>query len=151
MAVATPPLPGDARDEPVAAVAETSALGPIPEEPSSETAHHAVTDGEVKATASPHGPGPVQTKTAKKKKSKSRSAQSRGPTALPQSRGTGWEGSFSVPPETPHPGHVVRWLTLLPEYYAEPPLTPDEYNDEREIYHGSVVLVLCCLCTRCAN
>ncbi|CAK7211338.1 hypothetical protein SBRCBS47491_001090 [Sporothrix bragantina] len=50
-----------------------------------------------------------------KKKKKSKAFANRGPTALPKRCGTGFE-----------------------EYYAEPPLTVDEYEEEMDLYHASL-------------
>ncbi|CAK7222564.1 hypothetical protein SCUCBS95973_004884 [Sporothrix curviconia] len=50
-----------------------------------------------------------------KKKKKSKAFANRGPTALPKRCGTGFE-----------------------EYYAEPPLTADEFEEEMDLYHASL-------------
>ncbi|KJR84364.1 uncharacterized protein SPSK_08691 [Sporothrix schenckii 1099-18] len=50
-----------------------------------------------------------------KKKRKSKSTAARGPTALPKRCGTGFE-----------------------EYYAEPPLTVDEFEEELDLYHARI-------------
>ncbi|CAK7268187.1 hypothetical protein SEPCBS57363_002967 [Sporothrix epigloea] len=53
--------------------------------------------------------------TVGRKKKKSKSIASRGPTALPKRCGTGFE-----------------------EYYAEPPLTVVEYEEEMDLYHARI-------------
>ncbi|OAA66768.1 Argonaute complex, subunit Arb1 [Niveomyces insectorum RCEF 264] len=59
----------------------------------------------------PNGDVQIQTGGISKKKKKSKGTTARGPTALPRSRGTGFE-----------------------EYYADPPLTPAEHEEEMGLY-----------------
>jgi len=54
---------------------------------------------------------PLDATSSKKKRSKTKSAAARGPGGMPKSRGTGFE-----------------------ENYADPPMGPDEYEEEQEIY-----------------
>ncbi|EPE06750.1 argonaute sirna chaperone complex subunit arb1 [Ophiostoma piceae UAMH 11346] len=69
---------------------------------------------DVSADSTGAVPGRVdmQTAVAGNKKRKSKGIAARGPTALPKNRGSGFE-----------------------EYYAEPPLTVDEFEEEMDLYH----------------
>ncbi|EFX05968.1 hypothetical protein CMQ_4037 [Grosmannia clavigera kw1407] len=83
----------------------------------------------------------LQTGCQAPKKKQSKSLAARGPTALPKNRGTGFEGWLKFPMVTivaVDPGAKFSCTDPLGEYYAEPPLAPDEFKEESELYHPSV-------------
>ncbi|KAL1902442.1 hypothetical protein Sste5346_001423 [Sporothrix stenoceras] len=74
-----------------------------------------VPDGPVKGSAVDEVVDIQEATVSGKKKKKSKSTAARGPTALPKRCGTGFE-----------------------EYYADPPLTIDEYEEEMDLYHATL-------------
>lgn len=61
-----------------------------------------------------------------KNKRKKKGAAQRGPTALTKSRGTGFECKLSKP------NHICSYqLTCFTAFYADPPMTPEEAEEEK--------------------
>lgn len=77
-------------------------------------------------------PGPLQSMLPdmapgrKKKRGMGKTAASRGPTAMAASRGTGFEGTQHLLSRTLNSRLITR-----SEYFADPPVTPEEAQDER--------------------